>query len=104
MHCSCAGGPNVTRGLSLDVCQAQLIPSDSNASHASEVAQAQVKEALELIEAALTKVTDVPCQELLESCAQLQALLGLPPAQLPSISPEQKAVSEVWPAECHVRL
>eukprot|EP00892_Ulva_mutabilis_P001347 jgi/Ulvmu1/11212/UM072_0049.1 len=80
--------------VSLEQCQA-AIEGAATAQSLSDEAQVHLKAALELIEGALVKVTDIPCQELLESCTQVQALLGLPPAQLPTILPEQQAVSEV---------
>lgn len=61
----------------------------------SDDTKVQLKEVLDVLEAAFAKVTSVPCQDLLESYTQLQTMLGFPHASFDSISKEQKAVSEV---------
>lgn len=91
-----AGSKETWQPLPLEASEARI--NEAGAPEPpSEAVERQLKEAITLVEAAFTKVTAVPCQELLESYTQLKAMLGQSPSPLQSMSQEQKAVSEVWP-------
>lgn len=69
--------------------------ADESPPSLPEADQEHLKAALALAEAAVGKLSAVPCQDLMEMVVQLQLCLGVPATTLPTILPEQRMVAQV---------